>query len=383
MDEETKRLESVINSFRFYFDDRDNTAILDYKKNLFKHVRQQLKDNITLKCGENLKRQIKQVEQDMLQGLQKMKNISDTGNESIKSTESEQNPENSFTNNFEQFELERKLIIDAPSIGTEFQEDLSFNFSYSVSNIINRLMSSRNCNLKIIGDSLSPISNFSTSISNTITDTKSLLSTNTQNTSKAINSVFTVTKIVSATPQITTVLTAGYGAYRVIGWRMVAFIGGAYLSVYTWERIMWNTRAKERALKRQFAKHAKNHIFKRRLDAAEESSIAMEKSLQFRKENFEKKLDDSKIYILTQIEATQKQIKDVERVQNVSKKLKNEANFIKDNVNRFGSKYLTNCNWVDLDIGASRKSLNEIGVEDVKESGSPGLFKRMMSLSRS
>ena len=109
---------------------------------------------------------------------------------------------------------------------------------------------------------------------------------------------------------------------------------------------MWNNRAKERALKKQFTAHAKNHIFKRRIITAEESAQTMENSLLNRKENFLDCLEVPKEKIGKQIVLTRKQIEDIERIQGRSKVLKNKSDWIFKSVDRFADKYIGNSSWV-------------------------------------
>lgn len=72
---------------------------------------------------------------------------------------------------------------------------------------------------------------------------------------------------------------------------MLAFVGGAYTSLYIWERTMWNTRAKERTLKKQFAEHAKGYILRRKNDTAEEASQVLDSSLKLRHDVLKKNLE--------------------------------------------------------------------------------------------
>ena len=51
-----------------------------------------------------------------------------------------------------------------------------------------------------------------------------------------------------------------YIFWRSVGWKVLAFTGAAYCSLYLYERLTWTSRAKERALKRQFVEHATDKL---------------------------------------------------------------------------------------------------------------------------
>lgn len=44
--------------------------------------------------------------------------------------------------------------------------------------------------------------------------------------------------------------------WRTVGWRLIALSLSLYGLLYVYEKLMWTTKAKERALKRQFVAYA-------------------------------------------------------------------------------------------------------------------------------
>uniref|UniRef100_A0A4W5KD70 Fzo/mitofusin HR2 domain-containing protein n=1 Tax=Hucho hucho TaxID=62062 RepID=A0A4W5KD70_9TELE len=44
--------------------------------------------------------------------------------------------------------------------------------------------------------------------------------------------------------------------WRTVGWRLIALSASMYGLLYLWEKLTWTTKAKERALKRQFVDYA-------------------------------------------------------------------------------------------------------------------------------
>merc|ERR1712071_358250 len=103
----------------------------------------------------------------------------------------------------------------------------------------------------------------------------------------------------------------------------VALVGGSYVGYYAWERAMWNTRAKERTLKRQFANHAKTHIHRRKNDAAEECSQQLE--------------------------------------QQRAKVLKNKADWITQSIQNFANKYISRSGWMNANaLYSSQMSVDQM-----------------------
>ena len=49
-------------------------------------------------------------------------------------------------------------------------------------------------------------------------------------------------------------------AARAVGWRVLLLGAGAYSALYVYERLSWTTRAKERALKRQYVAFASEKL---------------------------------------------------------------------------------------------------------------------------
>merc|ERR1711976_615807 len=332
MNEECKKVDSIINGFRFYFDDKEPKSIEKYKKELFKYVRSELKNNISVKCAESLKKQVLEDQTKMSNSIQFAENIADTGCGSVSNGGPPTHSLSSFNDSFDEKVLDRELAIDAPSIGTDFQEDLEFRFSLGIGRLINKMSGSRNESVRIVGNALAPVKDLGDVVGNVTVDSPTV----------------TATKIlVSGAPQITTAATIGYAAYKLVGWRMVAVVGGSYAALYAWERVMWNSRAKERRLKRQFATHAKNHIAKRKTETAEETSQQLEQRLLHRAELLSRALETTSNRVDNQITATSNQLEDIERVASNSKKLRNNADWITHKIQDFANKYISSKGWLE------------------------------------
>lgn len=332
MNEECKKVDYIINSFQFFFNDGDAESVLKYKRHLFKFVREELRSNISHKCADSLKKQVLELQGKMKGGISCVENIADNGNPRTSGGGPPTSNMVRFNESFDEEVFDRELAIDAPSIGTDFSEDLSFRFSLGIGSLVERLTASRNTNLQFIGTALTPIQDLSNVVGN----------------AAVVNPTVTATKIfISGAPHVTTAVTIGYAAYKIVGWRMVALVGGGYVGLYAWERAMWNTRAKERALKTQFSNHAKSHIFKRKNDAAEECSQQLEQRLAKRQEMWAHSVESTKKRVLVDIDTTQVQLRDIKRVQQSAKVLKNKADWITQSIQNFANKYISQSGWMN------------------------------------
>jgi len=343
MHDEVNRITTFINEFRWIFDDKDPKTLQEYKTKLFKHVRDCLRVNITTKCSENIHRQVREIDEKMIQGLGDVQNISDTG---MADQKLDQAPPCADTVLFEESPLDddifsKSFIVDAKSIGADFQEDLTFRFSLGLSKLMVRLQKSQNKNLNMVGNALVPLKDL----------------TDTVPTSRESFAMVATKIAINGTPQITTALTIGYGAYKVMGWRMLAFVGGAYTSLYVWERTMWNTRAKERALKKQFAEHAQGYILRRKNDTAEEASQVLDSSLKLRHDVLKKNLEKIGERIDNEVCTVQTKIQDLDRIQSFSKVLRNKSDWIGKSLNDFASKYFDKTFWEDAKSIRSEKEI--------------------------
>jgi len=145
MHDEVNRITTFINEFRWIFDDKDPKTLQEYKTKLFKHVRDCLRVYITTKCSENIHRQVREIDEKMIQGLGDVQNISDTG---MADQKLDQAPPCADTVLFEESPLDddifsKSFIVDAKSIGADFQEDLTFRFSLGLSKLMVRLQKSK------------------------------------------------------------------------------------------------------------------------------------------------------------------------------------------------------------------------------------------------
>jgi len=348
MNEECKKVDSIINKFRYFFDDKEPSSIENYKKELFKYVRSELRNNISVKCSESLKKQVLEVQSKMSNSISSAENIADTGCSTVSNGGPPTVSLSNFNDSFDETVYDRELAIDAPSIGTDFQEDLNFVFSLGLGRLVNRMSGSRNENVRLVGNALGPLKNMTDVVGNVAVDSPTV----------------TATKIlVSGAPQITTAATMGYAAYKLVGWRIVAVFGGSYAGLYAWERVMWNSRAKERRLKRQFATHAKNHISKRKTETAEDCSQQLEQRLLHRAELLSRALEHTSIRVDNQISATSHQLEDIERVAANSRKLRNNADWITQKIQDFANKYISKTGW--LEASGSQTSVNVNGDSNV------------------
>lgn len=59
---------------------------------------------------------------------------------------------------------------------------------------------------------------------------------------------------------LTQLLSVFSKVWRTVGWRLIALSASLYGLLYLYEKLTWTTKAKERALKRQFVDYASEKL---------------------------------------------------------------------------------------------------------------------------
>ncbi|KJH42752.1 putative protein MraZ [Dictyocaulus viviparus] len=148
------------------------------------------------------------------------------------------------------------IYVDAPALTKDFHEDLEFRFTFGLSAIIRRIIAYR---------SGQPVTAIQTNLlrpmilkNNLNTNDDCELHADTIHKTVEENALMTQMVLTSASYLANGsigVLIIGGIVYRAVGWRVVAVTAATYGGLYIWERMRWNSHAKEQHLKEQFRAH--------------------------------------------------------------------------------------------------------------------------------
>jgi len=228
--------------------------------------------------------------------------------------------------------------LNCENLCSDFQEDLSFRFSLGFSSIIKKFLSSTQSKRRG-GPGSSPNHqgiprNFPPLTPDTPTseflipqDDWSLLS------KIAIASI-------SSQGTMGGLMVGGL-LFKTVGWRVLAFTGLIYGTVYTYERLTWTNQAKMRLFKRQYVDHAARKL---RLIVDMTSANCSHQVQQELSSTFARlchMVDETTADMKDDLKTMDKTIGELEEVATKSKVLRNEASFLANKLDMFQSTYLS------------------------------------------
>uniref|UniRef100_A0A673Z127 Mitofusin 1b n=1 Tax=Salmo trutta TaxID=8032 RepID=A0A673Z127_SALTR len=142
--------------------------------------------------------------------------------------------------------------LNCATLCSDFQENIEFQFSMGWTALVNRFLGPTNANraLMLITRSLSTTPSSGPSSVAIAQPQDAALSQEDLMMSMATN----MASLASRTSM--SMVIVGGVVWRTVGWRLIALSASMYGLLYLWEKLTWTTKAKERALKRQFVDYA-------------------------------------------------------------------------------------------------------------------------------
>merc|ERR1719427_848547 len=131
-----------------------------------------------------------------------------------------------------------------------------------------------------------------------------------------------------------------YVFWRSVGWRVLAFSGAAYCSLYLYERLTWTSRAKERALKRQFVEHATDKLNLIISFTSTNCSHQVQQELSGTFTRLCTYVDTTRTELMQEAEKLSEQIESLRKTQNRAKNLRNNAGWLGSELQAFTASFL-------------------------------------------
>uniref|UniRef100_A0A8C7XN54 Mitofusin 1b n=1 Tax=Oryzias sinensis TaxID=183150 RepID=A0A8C7XN54_9TELE len=155
--------------------------------------------------------------------------------------------------------LDLSYDLNCSTLCSDFQEDIEFRFSLGWQALVHRFLGSVNAQraLKLVDQtsrSALPVAQTPSSGPPSIAapaNNEAALMSQEELMIALANNVASLTSRTSMT-----VIIAGGVVWKTVGWRLIALSASLYGVLYLYERLTWTTKAKERALKRQFVDYA-------------------------------------------------------------------------------------------------------------------------------
>ncbi|XP_066024297.1 mitofusin-2 isoform X2 [Pocillopora verrucosa] len=270
-------------------------SLKSYKKELYYHLKRGLERNMTACCSNS---QIQVI-------FEELEKIEDGLCSLLPET-----PEVSLEPGTLALDFQANFELDVPRLCTDFREDIEFHFSLGWQAILRNFLAPRYPGLAIA------------------------LGANIQRNEQSL--VLTAPAVVQrlASPTIpagTMVLIVGGLLWKIVGWWFTALCGG----VYVMERVCWTNCAKEEAFKRQFVDYASEKL------QSEVSVMSVKCSGQVRQEltstftKLESLVQREMENLEENIIKLDKEITRLEKIENKSIILRNEASRLESELSQF------------------------------------------------
>uniref|UniRef100_A0A8B9HYL9 Mitofusin 1 n=1 Tax=Astyanax mexicanus TaxID=7994 RepID=A0A8B9HYL9_ASTMX len=224
MAEEICRLSVLIDEFHSDFHPSPHILKL-YKSELLNHVEKGMGKNLAFRCSDAVNASVQSSQKDMIECLQPL----------LPSTVQSQIhmliPNRKFDLSYD---------LNCAILCADFQENIEFQFSLGWAALVSRFLGPANAKraLMLIDQNLK------------VNSPASLMTQEELMMSMATN----LASLTSRTSM--SVVIVGGVVWRTIGWRVIALSMSLYGVLYLYERLTWTTKAKERALKKQFVDYA-------------------------------------------------------------------------------------------------------------------------------
>ncbi|RLU16551.1 hypothetical protein DMN91_010619 [Ooceraea biroi] len=224
--------------------------------------------------------------------------------------------------------------IDCDNLCADFHEDLEFRFSWSFTAIINRF--ARRQARRITTASYQQEIPSSIASPTDSTDSLKFVSGTSDDWSLATRIALT-----SVTSQGTMggFIMAGF-MLKTIGWRLIAVTGAIYGALYLYERLTWTNKAKEREFKRQYVGHVTQKLRMLVDITAGNWSQQVQQELSGTFARLSHSVDEAKSEMETDLDTIANTLAVLERAAARAKHLRNEANFLINELDTFDAAYL-------------------------------------------
>lgn len=127
---------------------------------------------------------------------------------------------------------------------------------------------------------------------------------------------------------------------KTVGWRLIIVSGAIYGCLYVYERLSWTTKAKEREFKRQYVDHATSKLRMIVDLTSANCSHQVQQELSTTFARLCRLVDESATDLNDQMKKLDYELKMLAQSTEVSRALKNKADFLKSELKQFDDTFL-------------------------------------------
>uniref|UniRef100_A0A8C1H5W6 Dynamin-type G domain-containing protein n=1 Tax=Cyprinus carpio carpio TaxID=630221 RepID=A0A8C1H5W6_CYPCA len=229
MAEEICRLSVLIDEFHADFHPSPHMLKI-YKSDLLSHIEKGMGKNLAFRCSDAVNASVQSSQQDMMECLKPLLPSA------VQSQLHMLIPSRKF---------ELSYDLNCATLCSDFQENIEFRFSLGWTSLVQRFLGPVNAKRALM------------LVDQTLPVHKSEICQNQQSLMQEELMMSMVSNLASVTSRTSmSVIIVGGVVWRTVGWRLIALSMSLYGVLYLYEKLTWTTKAKERALKKQFVDYA-------------------------------------------------------------------------------------------------------------------------------
>uniref|UniRef100_A0A672PYN1 Mitofusin-1-like n=1 Tax=Sinocyclocheilus grahami TaxID=75366 RepID=A0A672PYN1_SINGR len=315
MAEEICRLSVLIDEFRADFHPSPHVLKI-YKSDLLSHIEKGMGKNLAFRCSDAVNASVQSSQQNMMECLKPL-------------LPSAAQSQLHMLIPSRKFEL--SYDINCATLCSDFQENIEFQFSFGWTALVHRFLGPANAKRALM------------LVDQTLPVHKSEISQgqNQQSLTQEELMMSMVSNLASVTSRTSmSVIIVGGVVWRTVGWRLIALSMSLYGVLYLYEKLTWTTKAKERALKKQFVDYATEKLQMIISFTSSNCSHQVQQEIGSTFARLCQQVDITQKDLENDIQRLTDKIQKLESVHKRSKVLRHKATALEKQLEDFSSQYL-------------------------------------------
>uniref|UniRef100_A0A8C2IQ40 Mitofusin 1b n=1 Tax=Cyprinus carpio TaxID=7962 RepID=A0A8C2IQ40_CYPCA len=328
MAEEICRLSVLIDEFRADFHPSPHVLKI-YKSDLLSHIEKGMGKNLAFRCSDAVNASVQSSQQDMMECLKPLLPSA------VQSQLHMLIPSRKF---------ELSYDLNCATLCSDFQENIEFRFSLGWTSLVQRFLGPVNAKRALmLVDQTLPLTAPTTPSAPAVVQSQVPIAQgqNQQSLMQEELMMSMVSNLASVTSRTSmSVIIVGGVVWRTVGWRLIALSMSLYGVLYLYEKLTWTTKAKERALKKQFVDYATEKLQMIISFTSSNCSQQVQQEIASTFARLCQQVDITQKDLENDIQRLTDKIQKLETVQKRSKVLRHKATALEKQLEDFSSQYL-------------------------------------------
>uniref|UniRef100_A0A8C1B083 Dynamin-type G domain-containing protein n=1 Tax=Cyprinus carpio carpio TaxID=630221 RepID=A0A8C1B083_CYPCA len=328
MAEEICRLSVLIDEFHADFHPSPHMLKI-YKSDLLSHIEKGMGKNLAFRCSDAVNASVQSSQQDMMECLKPLLPSA------VQSQLHMLIPSRKF---------ELSYDLNCATLCSDFQENIEFRFSLGWTSLVQRFLGPVNAKRALmLVDQTLPLTAPTTPSAPAVVQSQvpRAQGQNQQSLMQEELMMSMVSNLASVTSRTSmSVIIVGGVVWRTVGWRLIALSMSLYGVLYLYEKLTWTTKAKERALKKQFVDYATEKLQMIISFTSSNCSQQVQQEIASTFARLCQQVDITQKDLENDIQRLTHKIQKLETVQKRSKALRHKATALEKQLEDFSSQYL-------------------------------------------